>query len=627
MNRSKRTALAAGIAAIVSLAVATPAHAQATWKPSKPITIIVPWAAGGSTDQVTRMTAAEIEKSLGQKIVVVNQPGASGSIGTKNALEAAKDGYTWTAGAAKDLGTYKVLGMLDTTIQDWALFLNVANVSTLSVNPNSPYKTVNELLDAMRAKPGQISVATAGVNSSGHSAIEAIARQANVKYKHVTYDGGNPAVVATVAGETDATTQLTVEQAEMIRGKRLRPLAVVGDKPVELDGYGTIDPITKSMPQFKEPANYFGIFIPKSRAAAGDRHGREDLERPDQELGGAEEVRDGARRAVRARGRRRCGEGGDARGAGQRVAGVRRRQGEGLARHAAASRGRNRTPRPPSAGASAPARRRPCVAMTSPDHELPPASPRTDAFAALALGAFGVFVALLRQRGFDTSEATVAWADNIATQFAELERTFIKPNSTAPKPVDTSQADQIIGLVASRRSSRVWADEQPANEALVAFAKKMIEAGRWAPNSGDRQPWRFLIMVEKPEKHLLKHVKEQHCYDAPCLIFVGADKRFYGGLGDNEAGLHIDGGAAIMQMVLAAHASHFGVCWNHFSRDLIESRPKNGEIYRNFAAKMQIPDHIEPIAIVAFGQAAFHPPVPPRMAVDSLLLAEPRIGN
>ena len=82
-----------------------------------------------------------------------------------------------------------------------------------------------------------------------------------------------------------------------------------------------------------------------------------------------------------------------------------------------------------------------------------------------------------------------------------------------------------------------------------------------------------------------------------------------------------------MQMVLAAHASHFGVCWNHFSRDLIESRPKNTEIYRAFAAKMHIPDHIEPIAIVAFGQAAFHPPVPPRMAVDSLLLAQPRVGG
>jgi tripartite-type tricarboxylate transporter receptor subunit TctC len=157
-----------------------------------------------------------------------------------------------------------VLGMLDTKIQDWALFLNVANVSTLSVNPSTPYKTANELIDAMRAKPGQISVATAGVNSSGHSAMEAIAKATNVKYKHVTYDGGNPAVVATVAGETEVTSQLTVEQAEMIRGKRLRALAVIGDKPVELDGYGTIDPLTKFVPGFKAPANYFGIFIPKS---------------------------------------------------------------------------------------------------------------------------------------------------------------------------------------------------------------------------------------------------------------------------------------------------------------------------------------------------------------------------
>ncbi|MEO8485844.1 MAG: tripartite tricarboxylate transporter substrate binding protein [Betaproteobacteria bacterium] len=268
MNRSKRNALAAAVAALVSIAGIAPAAAQATWKPEKPITIIVPWAAGGSTDQVTRVTAAEIEKALGQKVVVVNQPGASGSIGTKNTLEAAKDGYTWTAGAAQDLGTYQTLGMLDTKIGDWALFLNVANVSTIAVNPSTPYKTAAELIEAMKAKPGQVSVATAGVNSSGHSAMEAIAKATGVKYKHVTYDGGNPAVVATVAGETEVTTQLTVEEAEMIRGKRLRALAVVGDRAVELDGYGTIEPLTKTLPTFKAPANHFGIFIPRSAPPA-----------------------------------------------------------------------------------------------------------------------------------------------------------------------------------------------------------------------------------------------------------------------------------------------------------------------------------------------------------------------
>ena len=237
--------------------------ALAQWTPNKPITLIVPWAAGGSTDQVTRVTAAELEKSLGQKVVVLNQPGASGSVGTRNAADAPKDGYTWTAGAAKDLGTYKVLGMLDSSITDWNLYLNVAHISVVGVNADTPFKTMTELLDAMKAKPGAISVATAGVNSSGHAAIEAIARSAGIQYKHVTYDGGNPAVVSTLSGETQVTTQLAAEQTDMIRAKKIRPLAVVGDKPLEIEGFGTIPPLSQFIPGFKDPINYFGIFVPK----------------------------------------------------------------------------------------------------------------------------------------------------------------------------------------------------------------------------------------------------------------------------------------------------------------------------------------------------------------------------
>jgi tripartite-type tricarboxylate transporter receptor subunit TctC len=248
--------------AALALAVAAPAAAQ-QWKPTRPINLIVPWAAGGSTDQVTRVTAAELEKALGQTIVIINQPGASGSIGTKSALDAPKDGYTWAAGAAQDLGTYETLGSLKTSIKDWNLFLNVANIQVIGVNPSTPYKTAKDLLDAMKAKPGQISVATAGVTSAGHNAMELISKDTGVKYRHVTYDGGNPAVVATVAGEAEVTTQLAVEQADMIRGKRLRPLATVSDKPLELEGYGTIPPLSLTIPGFHAPANYFGIFIPK----------------------------------------------------------------------------------------------------------------------------------------------------------------------------------------------------------------------------------------------------------------------------------------------------------------------------------------------------------------------------
>jgi tripartite-type tricarboxylate transporter receptor subunit TctC len=257
-----RTFMKSLIAAALGLALGGAAQAQ-QWKPTRPINLIVPWAAGGSTDQVTRLAASEMEKSLGQTIVIVNQPGASGSIGTKSALDAPKDGYTWTAGAAQDLGAYETLGSLKTRITDWHLFLNVANIQVIGVNPKTPYNNPKELLDAMKAKPGQISVATAGVTSAGHNAMELIAKATGVKYRHVTYDGGNPAVVATVAGEAEVTTQLAVEQADMIRGKRLRPLATVSDKPLEIEGYGVIPPLSQSLPGFTAPANYFGIFIPK----------------------------------------------------------------------------------------------------------------------------------------------------------------------------------------------------------------------------------------------------------------------------------------------------------------------------------------------------------------------------
>ena len=109
----QRRGLIATAGAMALATVLSSGLAMAEW-PEKPVTIIVPWSAGGSTDQVTRVIAGELSGALGQEVVVVNQPGASGSIGTKSALDAAKDGYTWTAGAAQDLGSYGVLGMLET---------------------------------------------------------------------------------------------------------------------------------------------------------------------------------------------------------------------------------------------------------------------------------------------------------------------------------------------------------------------------------------------------------------------------------------------------------------------------------------------------------------------------------
>ena len=185
----------------------------------------------------------------------------------------------------------------------------------------------------MKAKPGQVSVATAGINSSGHAAIEAFTRALGLTYKHVTYDGGNPAVIAVVSGEAEVTTQLAVEQANMIRAKRLNALAVLSDKPLELEGYGTIPPITASVAGFKPDANYFGIFVHKDVPAPV----KQTLDMIWKDVIGKSEAlkkyatSNGAH--LCAVGGRRCAEGGDAGDPDHRLATARRRQVESRAGH------------------------------------------------------------------------------------------------------------------------------------------------------------------------------------------------------------------------------------------------------------------------------------------------------
>lgn len=236
----------------------------AEWQPDKPINIIVPWSAGGSTDQVTRVVAPILEEALGTKIVVVNQPGASGSIGTKAALDAPRDGYTWTANAIANNATYAVTGLLeDTSIEDYEIYLHVANVPVVSVNADAPYQDFGALLEAM--KTGDVTVGTAGVNSSGGMALAAIKEETGgeLSARMVPYDGGAPAVLAAAGGEVVATTQLAVEQIEMIRAGKLRGLAVLSDKPLNVEGIDPIPPITEWLPDMPIAADYFGVFIPK----------------------------------------------------------------------------------------------------------------------------------------------------------------------------------------------------------------------------------------------------------------------------------------------------------------------------------------------------------------------------
>ena len=251
-------------AAAVTLGLAAPAWTQDyAWQPDQPVNIVVPWSAGGSTDQITRVVAPLIEEALGTTIVVVNQPGASGSIGTQTALDAPRDGYTWTANAIANNATYAVTGLIEgTTIDDYRVYLHVANVPVVSVNPDSPYQTFDDFLAAMK-EGGDVTVATAGVNSSGGMALAALKEGAGEgsDARMIAYDGGNPAVLAAASGEAQATTQLASEQAELIRAGRLRPLVALSDQPLEIEGIDPIPPVTEYMEMDVAP-DYFGVLIP-----------------------------------------------------------------------------------------------------------------------------------------------------------------------------------------------------------------------------------------------------------------------------------------------------------------------------------------------------------------------------
>ena len=256
-----RIALALALTLAAAL-IAVPVAAQ-EWKPAKPITIIVPWPAGGATDLTVRILAADMEKTLGQRISVVNTPGATGSIGMKNAWEAPRDGYTWTANSDTSLVNYPVLDLMKTTHRDWVQWYALFTPSIIAVHPDFAAKDVPDLVRIMKEKPNQVAVASAGVGSSGHTALEVFKSVTGATVRHVPYTGGNPAVVATVSGESSVVMQLSLEQADMIRAKKLRPLANTGNRPLTISGFGDVAPITNWYPSFPLTGSHFGLMVPK----------------------------------------------------------------------------------------------------------------------------------------------------------------------------------------------------------------------------------------------------------------------------------------------------------------------------------------------------------------------------
>ena len=217
-----------GLAAVALLAGTLPAHAQSAY-PTRPISLIVPFPAGGSTDLVARVVAEKMNGLLGQQIVVDNRGGAGGNVGSAAAAKSEPDGYTLLMGtvATHAINSALYKKMPYDPVKDFApvsLLVVVPNV--LVVNPDFPAKNVQELIALAKEKPGELSYASSGNGTPLHLSGELFKSMAGVDIVHVPYKGAGPALVDVMGGHVPIMFDNLPSSTDHIKAGKLRGLAV-----------------------------------------------------------------------------------------------------------------------------------------------------------------------------------------------------------------------------------------------------------------------------------------------------------------------------------------------------------------------------------------------------------------
>jgi len=231
MNR--RDFMKLGSAVAVS-SVPWQAFAQAKW-PDEPIRLVVPFSPGGGTDTLARLVAEKVSAATKWSIVVENKPGGGGNIGLDAVAKAAPDGYTIGMGQTANLAVNPTLykKMPYDALKD---FTPIALVATqpvvLVVRADAPYKTLADLVSAAKAKPGDVSMGSAGSGTIGHLTGELLAREAKVKFLHVPYKGAGPALTDLLGGNVQFAFLTLPSIISMLKANRLRALAVTSQKRI-----------------------------------------------------------------------------------------------------------------------------------------------------------------------------------------------------------------------------------------------------------------------------------------------------------------------------------------------------------------------------------------------------------
>jgi tripartite-type tricarboxylate transporter receptor subunit TctC len=231
--------------------------------PAKPVRLLIPWAAGGSTDAIGRILAQKLSEYTGQQWVIDNRAGATGTIGHALAAKAPPDGYTILLGTNSTFAIaphlYKSL-QYDNEKSFTPISLVAISPQILSVHPSLPVKTVKDLIALAKARPGQISFSTAGVGATSHMATELFMNMAGIKMTHVPYKGGGPSAQALIGGETALSFVDVITALPQAEAGRLRPIATSTAKRTSL--MPQLPTIAESgLPGF-ESVTSFAIFAP-----------------------------------------------------------------------------------------------------------------------------------------------------------------------------------------------------------------------------------------------------------------------------------------------------------------------------------------------------------------------------
>jgi tripartite-type tricarboxylate transporter receptor subunit TctC len=220
-------AAASALFAMSSASIAQPQY------PAKPVRIVVPFAPGGGSDFIARFMAQRLTTSLGQQVIVENKPGAGGMLGIDAGVKSAPDGYTLTLIASSYTVNPSIYKFSFDPVADITPIIQMSQGPLLVVvRPSLPVKTIKDLIEMAKAKPGQINFASSGQGSVIHMATELFQSMAGIKMNHIPYKGTGPALTDTLGGQTDVFFSSTATAMPHVQSGKLRAVAVTTAKRI-----------------------------------------------------------------------------------------------------------------------------------------------------------------------------------------------------------------------------------------------------------------------------------------------------------------------------------------------------------------------------------------------------------